>query len=311
MKLLTAHLGGSQFSFHPYEVIGKVAPAGLRRVLDYPAYWLVLLPLELPAIYPAGAAALVVLGRRALRRTSDELQVVGLAVLVVCSLGITWLFASTVANNDLGWRAMLPAVLVLTACAGAGLARWIARRAYVAAAAAVLLFALSVPDRQIALNLKGKPSAEAQRFADSVQMWKAVRRYAGPTDRVADNPLFLMTMTIPVNPSWALLSDRPSCYSGWETARVYVDLPRRRIEALDQQFINVFGGDGTPQDIRQMAEQYGCRVVVLAASDGAWDDDPFDESPDYRLVEERKDKWRIYVATVPTIKPTAPARGSR
>jgi hypothetical protein len=37
--------------------------------------------------------------------------------------------------------------------------------------------------------------------------------------------------------------------------------------------------------------------VVLAPSDGAWDNDPFADSPDYRLAENRPDRWRIYLAT--------------
>ena len=44
---------------------GPIAPADLRRALDYPAYWLLLLPADLPAIYPAGVLALVLYGRRA------------------------------------------------------------------------------------------------------------------------------------------------------------------------------------------------------------------------------------------------------
>ncbi len=300
LVVLRAHLGGSQIHFHPYEVIGDIAPPRLRRLLDFPAYWLVLLPLDLPAIYPAGLAAMILFVGRAARRVSLDVHVLSLATLTLCSLGVTWLLASSGANNDLGWRAMLPAALALTGFAGGGVARWLATRAYLAAGAAVLLFALSVPDRQILLNIKGRPTPEARRFVDAVELWSHVRRYAGPGDRVADNPLFLVTMTnLPVNPSWALLSNRASCYSGWETARVYVDLPTPEIGDLDDQFVRVFAGEGSEDDVRQMARRYGCHVVALAASDGAWDDDPFADSPEYRLAETRKDKWRIYVATVP------------
>ncbi len=311
LVVLRAHLGGSQIRLHPYEVVGSIFPQPLRRVLDYPAYWMWLLPLDLTAIYPAGMAAMVLFVRRAARRSVPDVHVLSLAVLTVCSLGVTWLLASSGANNDLGWRAMLPAVLALTGFAAGGVAGWLSARAWLALGAALLLFALSVPDRQILLNIKGRPTPEAARFADAVEMWSDVRRYAGPTDRVADNPLLLMTMTnLPVNPSWALLSDRPSCYSGWETARVYVDFPAERINDLDDQFVNVFAGSGSEDDVRQMATQYGCRVVALAASDGAWDDDPFADSPDYRLAEERRGKWRIYVATVP-LKAPLPAGAKR
>ena len=49
--------GGSPIALHPFEVLGPVFPWGLRRVLDLPAFWLVLLPLEFPAVYVTGVIA--------------------------------------------------------------------------------------------------------------------------------------------------------------------------------------------------------------------------------------------------------------
>ena len=100
-----------------------------------------------------------------------------------------------------------------------------------------------------------------------------------------------------------MLSNRPSCYSGWETARAYVDLPLKRITAIDAQFIGVFNGSGSAEDVRQLAQDYGCKVVALTDNDDAWTKDPFAHSPYYRLAEERPDEWRIYVATTPSATP--------
>ena len=297
---LAARRGGAPVAFHPYEVLGAVAPAGLRRALDYPAYWLVLLPIDLAAIYPVGMAALALGMRGARRRAEGRVQVLSLAVLTVAGLLVSSLLASTIGNNDLGWRAILPAVLVLTPFAAAALSRWIETRAYVPAALALALFAASVPDRQVIQNIKGRRTENAPDFAAAPALWAAVRRHAGPDDRVANNPGFLDDLTDwPVNPSWAMLSNRPSCYSGWETARAYVDLPVGRTAALEAQFDRVFDGRSRPDDLRQMARDYGCKVVALVSSDGAWDHDPFAASPDYRLAEQRADQWRIYVATSP------------
>ena len=292
--------GGSPIAYHPYEVIGTLAPAGLRRVLDYPAYWLVLLPIDLPAIYPAGLVALAIYARRAFRRPDLRARSLSLVVLTVASLGTAWLLASTIGNNDLGWRAILPAVLVLTAFAAAGLARWIAIRAYAAAAGVLVLFAASLPDPVLIGDLMGKATDQAPAFAKAPALWAAVRRYAGPLDRVADNPLSFDGITDwPVNPAWAMMSNRASCYSGWETARAYVDLPQARITDIDAQFIRIFKGQGTADDIRQMAQDYGCRVAVLTAEDAGWDTDPFAHSSYYRLAQEKEDEWRIYVSTQP------------
>jgi hypothetical protein len=285
--------GGSPIGLHPYEVVGDWAPAGLRRILDLPAYWLVLLPVELLAIYPVGMTALVL----HLRKTRSP-PAMGLAVLTIVSLATAWLLVSTIGNNDLGWRAILPAVLVLTAFTGACIARWIERKAWLAVGCAVGLALICGLDRQIFQNLHGRSTPDAPAFAQSPALWAAVRRYAGPDDRVANNPQFLEDLTDwQVNASWAMLSNRPSCFSGWETARAYVALPAARLQALQDQFSRVFDGDGSAADVRQMAHDYGCRVVVLAPSDGAWDNDPFADSPDYRLAENRPDRWRIYLAT--------------
>jgi hypothetical protein len=292
---LAARQGGSPIAFHPYEVVGAWADPAWGRWLDLPAYWLLLLPIDLPAIYPVGIALLALgLGESA---KADAPHGLVLTLLAVCGLGVAWLLISTIGNNDLGWRAILPAVLVLTPVVAAALARWIPGRAYAPAAAALGLAAAGGIERQVFQNLHGRDSDNAPDFAASPALWAAVRRHAGPADRVADNPTFLDDLTDwPVNPSWAMLSDRPSCFSGWETARAYVDLPHARLRALDDQFTRVFEGMGSPDDVRQMARAYGCRVAVVTPSDGAWTRDPFASSPYYRLVEMRKDQWRIYVA---------------
>ena len=163
-----------------------------------------------------------------------------------------------------------------------------------------MLFAASLPDPVLIGDLTGKTTDQAPAFAKAPALWAQVRRYAGPMDRVADNPLSFDEITDwPVNPAWAMMSNRASCYSGWETARAYVDLPQARITDIDAQFIRIFKGQGTADDIRQMAHDYGCRVVVLTADDEGWDTDPFEHSPYYRLAEEKEDEWRIYVSNVP------------
>jgi hypothetical protein len=289
---------GSPIAFHPYEVVGTWAPSPLRRVLDLPAFWLVRLPLDLPAFYPAGAAACAICLFGRWRQGRSQLLVRCFGLTIMLSLAVCGLLISTIGNNDLGWRAILPATLLLIPFAAAGIGRWLTAKAFGAAACALAAVLISLPDRLIISNVMGKTTEDAQDFAEGPALWAAVRRHAGPDDRIANNPLYLDDLTDwPVNPSWAFLSNRSSCYSGWETARAYVDLPRAQITALDAQFIRVFAGKGSQGDVRQMAEQFGCRVAVVVDSDGAWAKDPFAASPFYRLVEQ-SDQWRIYRAAL-------------
>jgi hypothetical protein len=284
---------------HHFEVLGDLFPPTPRRILDVPAYWLILLPLEFPATFIAGALSLIVLLRRAApgpERTAVQL----FGVLAVGGLVIPWPLVSTLGdNNDLALRAILPAAVILIVAAAAGVVAAPDRVARVAIAA--IAFAgliLSLPDSaaMIYANWRGNAAADASVFAQAPELWSAVRRYAPATARIANNPLYLQDLTPwPGNMSWALLGDRNSCFAGREMAIPFAPLPPERREAINSQFIRVFAGQAAPADVGELATKYGCDVVVVTPQDGAWTKDPFAGSAVYRLAESREDRWRIYV----------------
>ena len=293
--------GGSPVAFRSFEVFGTELPDRLRRILDLPAYWLILLPIEFPAVYATGAVSLSIYLRRgeaggAIEEGKRQAAKI-FALLAAVSLVCAGLFVSMIGNNnDLGWRAVLPGVIALTVFAAVGLSRWIVVRAWAAAAAAIAAWLLGLPDGLAVVreNAAGILEPDGRVFAQTPEMWAAVRRHAAPDERVANNPLFLQDLTPwPVNLSWALLSDRRSCFAGRELTLAYTALPRARREEIDAQFIRVFAGDASTQDIEDLATRYGCRVVVVTAQDGAWRKDPFSASALYRLVEDDA-RWRIY-----------------
>ena len=289
-------------ALHPYAVLGEAFPAPLRRLLDLPAFWLVLLPVELPAIAVTGAVAAAMLLRRAQLDSATRRDTLALVLLAAGGLLVSWLLASTLAeNNDLGWRAALPPIAVLTAFAAAGLARAVAARAALPVAAALFAIALGLPRSLEILrdDASGHMQPDAAAFAEAPRMWAAVRRHSLPDERVGNNPLFLRAATPwPANISWALMADRRSCYAGHEFAFVFTALTAEQRREIDAQFIRVFAGDGSPDDVRDLAMRYGCRVIALAAADGAWARDPFASSPFFHVVESAPGRWRIYRATV-------------
>jgi hypothetical protein len=267
--------------------------------MDIPGYWLIILPLELPAAFIAGVIALTAALRSAMPR-SEKLAIAIFACLAGTGLVVAWLFVSTLGeNNDLGLRAIIPAeivLIVIAAAAAAGLPS-VPRRAAIVITALIGL-ALSLPDtaKMIHDNIVGQMRPDGKIFAQTPELWAAARRHAAPTARVANNPLFLQDLTPwPGNLSWALLANRSSCFAGRELAIAYAPLPPERREAINAQFLRVFGGEGTPDDVRDLAAKYGCDVVVVVPQDKAWDHDPFAASPDYRLAEARDGRWRIYV----------------
>jgi hypothetical protein len=291
-----ARHAGSPIAFHAFEVLGPLVPDGLRRALDLPAYWAILLIIELPAIYMTGVMAMSrALAPRGAEPAKRRL-VVGLAFLAGASLGVAWLFASTIANNDLGWRGVLPGILVLTIFAASGLSQWMAS-APTLAAAAIGCLVLGVPDglRIAEANAVGTKLPSAGALAKSPQVWAAVRRHSAADERVGNDPLlFADSVRWPVNISWALFANRRSCYAGWNLVRAFVALPQPEVDRLETLFDRVFGGNASPRDIHDLAARYDCRVIVVTARDGAWTHDPFAGSRDYHLVETKNGRWRIY-----------------
>ncbi|MEP9355400.1 hypothetical protein ABLE93_17595 [Xanthobacter sp. KR7-65] len=301
IDVAAARGGALPLRLEPFAVLGPGIPAGVRRLLDAPAFWLVLLPVEFPAIAFAGAAGLAALLWRteaATARLAWALAAFALGALVVSAV-----LASTAGeNNDLGWRAVLPAVLVLAAGAGAGLAGLLHARRWATLAAAGLLVAAGLPDtgRLAAGNVSGEPSADGATFAGDPALWAAVRREVAADARLASNPGRLERLAPwPVNLSWALLARRRSCFAGPELALAFAPLtPDARADASDL-FARVFDGAATPDDLARMHDAFGCAAAVVTAQDGAWRKDPFAASPLFRLAQEEGGRWRIYVAAGP------------
>jgi hypothetical protein len=292
---------GSPVALHFYPMLESYFPDSLRAVLDPPAFWVVLLPIELPAVYVIGMIALAQLFSSRKFDDGRSRVVRAAAALALTSLAVCWLLTSTLAeNDDLGWRAVLVAAMALTVLAAAGLSRWIGTRSRIGVTAAGIAIILGLPGGVdlIRSYVTGRIEPAARLFAASPELWAAVRRHSGPGERVGNNPLLLQAMTPwPVNISWALLSDRRSCFAGRELALVYSTLRSRRTEEINAQFIRVFGGDGSPAEVRELATEYDCLIIVVTAADGAWARDPFAVSPCYTLVDESAEQWRIYRVT--------------
>ena len=283
--------GGLPVTIAPFSVFAPAVPAAWRRWLDPPAFWLILLPIEFPAAALLGAVA-------ACRLKSPLMPV--LSAAAVASLCGGWMLVSTVGeNDDLGWRAVLPGVMILTAFAGAWFARAVADRRLAAAVAAVALVALAWPDGAdlVRGNLYGRLSRDAVRLADAPLLWAAVRRHTGTTERVASNPRLMASLTPwPINASWALLADRRSCFAGGEFALAFSAWPPPVRTAAADLFDRVFAGTAGAADLRSLVQDYGCRVVVLTPQDDAFVRDPFTADPAFTVVENESGRWRIYRA---------------
>jgi len=296
LATVAARGGGAPIVIRHFEVLGEMFPETVRRVLDLPAYWLILLPIEFPATFIAGTIALLA-GLRGTAVGPERTTTAVFIALAGAGFVASWLLVSTVGdNNDLGLRAALPAMMIVMAAAASGMMNSSRRTLIVVTAVAGLLLSLPDTAEMIRSNIAGRPAADSQTFAQAPELWAAVRRYAPPTARVANNPLSLQDLTPwPANMSWALLANRSSCFAGRELALAFAPLPPERREAINAQFIRVFAGQGAPGDVDDLARKFACDIVVVVPQDGAWTNDPFAASADYKLAENRDGRWRIYV----------------
>ncbi|MCG5237848.1 hypothetical protein [Xanthobacter oligotrophicus] len=301
LHVAAARGGGPPIRIEPFAVLGPAVPPGLRIILDIPAYWLVLLPIEFPAIAFAGSVGLIMALRgRHGRQPGTNRLASALGTLTLGALAISAFLVSTAGeNNDLGWRAVLPAMLVLSGFAGAAIADVVQSRRWLAMGVAALLIAAGLPDSVVLAtgNLRGMRSIDGGTFAGDPALWAAVRREVAAEVRIASNPGRLEQLTPwPINLSWALLARRRSCFAGSEMALAFAPLtPQQRSEAAEL-FARVFDGAGMPADLAQMRLSFGCGAAVVTAQDGAWRNDPFAASPLFRLAQEEEGRWRIYVA---------------
>jgi hypothetical protein len=292
---LAARHSGAGIMAAPYGVFGTLIPPIWRTALDLPAYWLVLLPFAFPALIPLGTAALL---RPGLLHRAPFGLARGLAIAALACLAVAWLFRSTLDNNDLGWRAVLPALLILSPFA-AVLGERLASRHPKTLLACAVVAALGLPQTGIFLAdyALGQRPGDPAGFAQAAPLWRAVRSIAGPNDRIANNPRALQAATPwPDNIGWALLADRPSCYAGWESVLAYGGLSRSALEKIDARFTRVFAGHPDGPDLQSLAAADNCSIAVVTPADGAWSSDPFADSPLFRLAGQSA-SWRIYRRT--------------
>src|SRR6266446_4710781 len=283
---------GTPVLISPFPVLGPAVPDGFREFLDIPAYWLILRLIEFPAAWVLGAVA-------ALRLKSAPMPALSAAALA--SLCGGWLLVSTAGeNNDLGWRAVLPGLLILTAFAGAYFAHCLARRWLIGTIAGVALLSLALPDGfgLLRQNIVGRLSEDGVRFRDAPALWATVRRQTAADERVASNPRMMSDLAPwPIGLSWALLANRRSCFAGNELTLAFTSLtPEARARAADL-FDRVFAGVGSDADLGSLVWDFDCKVIVLTPQDGAWSRDSFAASALFTRIEEAAGKWRIYRAS--------------
>ncbi|MEI8276947.1 MAG: hypothetical protein WCG00_13220 [Hyphomicrobiales bacterium] len=293
---------GAPIKFEPTEIFSDGISDRFGVWVNWPAFWLIYLPVEFPAFYGTGLVGLYVLSKDRALTAGRRAVILAFALTLAASLVASWLLVSTLGdNNDLGWRAVLPGIMLLIVFAAVFLSRLSLRPLSAAPVVAILLLLLGLPDavKLARSNFAGTPDAQAKTFAASPSLWQAVRRVTPADERIANNPNYLDRVTPwGVNISWALLSGRRSCYASPALVGPFSALSKAREAEIGAQFVRVFSGRALPGDVEALVTQYKCDTAVVTPDDGAWAADPFAASARYRLADGNA-QWRIYRAVKP------------
>jgi hypothetical protein len=203
---------------------------------------------------------------------------------------------STIDNNDLGWRAILPALLAATPFAAATAVRlWQAGGARIALVILIPLLGLTGAWHMLRDNLLGQATPAGRHFLAEAAEWRAIRGITGPAARIASDPRLDASMTPWAdNIGWALLATRAACYAGWATAQPFAPVPAAALYAIDQRINRIFDGAPAPGDLAALTTHLRCDYALLTARSPGFTQDPFATDPAAQLIAGVPGQWRLY-----------------
>jgi hypothetical protein len=291
-------------------------------------YWIQFLPLNLGIVYLLGLPSMLA------RRPSTGEERIFLALGIAATLAfllVAQLLASSIYNNDLGWRAVLPPIMLMSVWAatalvdlgscravGAGLPGWGSRsllarfpRAFlhmsVAALTVGLLAAAAVWRWPVAEYLKHDRPALRRALVAQEQGWERIRLLTDPEDLVQDNPdsPYQTLFRVPIT---ALLADRATAYAGREWVEVYAytydrDTMQRQYETVR----SVFGSDVTKERLLVLRDRLRVKALLVTTADPVFRSKEIDRSGVYELAESAPG-YKIYLAISRSIIPSSEDR---
>jgi hypothetical protein len=263
------------------------------RPFDLPLFWIQLLPGRLGVAFVAGLVFLL-RGRREVEWRMALAAVLG--ALLVVQFG-----KSVVLNNGLGWRATLPAMMLLGAAAAAWRARATSETARSLFLVGVVLGA-GASLKHVSMLHERPWKAEdkvalARDFARQPEAWAAVRRHTAPSDLVANNPDgFARVGPWPANYGWSLFADRPAAIADFEVAwtNSLGQDPARREAALALVRAVFQDKVRSAQAAREARDRLRVKALLLDRIDPVWPGDAIESSGAWTAAEVT-DHFKVYV----------------
>ncbi|MBO1328127.1 hypothetical protein OQ496_07240 [Acetobacter suratthaniensis] len=280
----------------PWQVLAFVSSG---NVLNYIAYWIIFLPLQVGCIYIP-----FILSIRSQLRT--KILISAPCILIsLASLTASWHFESKIANNDLGWRAVIPALITMTALSAACIARGIfndfSKKSSVTYQkmvfiSGIMLIAISLPSGLWSLKRNYLGDSILQKKLVEDAYWLALRDTTPVSGRVLTFPdLYRSAESWPVNIGGGLLTQRKSCYLSREYIRAFSGGVSQNSSDEANNIINKFyNGSATTEDVIFLLKKLHCTTIGITENEKIWKliSSGNYKVPFYNVVHSEK-KWMI------------------
>ncbi|MEM7019842.1 MAG: hypothetical protein AAF512_21210 [Pseudomonadota bacterium] len=282
-------------------------------------FWLKLLPVTLGIIYLAGMFSLVTRSGKYEDREEKIFLILSIAT-VIGYLLVVQFTKSAIKNNDLGWRSMLPPLMLLTVWGAVALTelagvekpseKWRLNRFIDSWRKSITVFIIVSLTLGIFSTFKTlhipapkykRPSPaeleQRQDFFKQPEMWAKVREYAAPTDLVQANPdAHRLLSTKPSMQPYSLLADRatPILNTDYSYVFSYRYDPAQRKRQYEQVRM-AFSENSTKEAFLYLRDTLQIKVLLVNKLDGVWDSPVIDESLVYENVYAAED-YKVYRA---------------
>jgi hypothetical protein len=274
-------------------------------------YWTIFLTIQFGAVYLAGWCGLLARGRqlpsiRLFRRLS--------IAVVFGDLLVAEFFRSVIINNDLGWRVVLPPVLLLIIWTAVAITDWLETlrrsrfgqlpRAAMAGISIVIFlgtWGLGYSVRFVGEAVKHREGDSAstrlgQYFMKQPLAWKRVRELTSAQDIVAVNPKsFEYITTWTANAPFSLFGDRCTLVSDSSTPLVFSHQASRDRFTSDLKFlIHFFNNTPSQREISRLAVDFQARALLVTPLDTLWNNGALDGNQYYALAVDAPE-YRVYI----------------
>ena len=160
-----SHAHQHAVGIHPWNVIRRYSKYYLFNLL---AYWTIFLPIQIGAVF----LPFVFFVKKIWNRKNPYAST--LVTISVASLCISWLMRSQIANNDLGWRAIIPAILCMSVVSSVSLSRFRGAVSVILLSFLVGISLLGNIGGLIKANILGNTSRVNINNFPSSDFWKAI-----------------------------------------------------------------------------------------------------------------------------------------